>query len=67
MAPKKYSSNRYWRFVFTPLVLLVIGLGLYLLFTAPSTQLVSYDQLKSQIRSLNSQDIVTNLEKMSLK
>ena len=67
MASKKYSSNRYWRFVFTPLLLLVIGLGLYLLFTAPSTQLVSYDQLKSQIRSLNSQDIVTNLEKMSLK
>jgi hypothetical protein len=47
--PRKYSQQRYWRFVFTPLILALIGFGLYILFTMPDTQSISLDDVKQQL------------------
>jgi len=47
--PKKFSQQRYWRFVFTPFLLFLIGFGIYILFTMPDTHLISTNDLKTQI------------------
>lgn len=60
--PRKYSQQRYWRFVFTPLILVLIGFGLYILFTMPDTQSISLDDVKQQlgkIRTGNTNDFST--------
>jgi hypothetical protein len=51
-APRKYNQQRYWRYVFTPLLLVIIAFGLYILFTMPDTQSLSYTQVTSRINSL---------------
>jgi hypothetical protein len=49
---KKYSANRYWRFVFTPLLLGVIILGLFLLFTSSDTQVTNFGSVIKKTNSL---------------
>jgi predicted MFS family arabinose efflux permease len=46
---KQYSTIRYWRYVFTPIFLLGLFLGLFLLFTVPDTQTLSYEALSNQV------------------
>ena len=49
---KRLSTVRYWRYVFTPLLLLVVVFGLYLLFTMPDTQTVDYKRAVSKAEEL---------------
>lgn len=42
---KQYSTVRYWRYIFTPLLLVTALFGLFLLFTAPDAQTASYNTL----------------------
>jgi hypothetical protein len=44
---KKYSEVNYWRYVFTPLLILLIVAGLYLLFTLPDAHTLDYSQVLS--------------------
>ena len=46
---KQYSMVRYWRYVFTPLLLFGVLLGLVLLFTAPDSQTATYNSLNKRI------------------
>ena len=50
--PRKYNQQRYWRYVFTPMILLIVAAALYILFTMPDTQSLSYAQVTSRINSL---------------
>ena len=49
---KRLSNVRYWRYIFTPLLLLVVVFGLYLLFTMPDTQTVDYRRAYSKAEEL---------------
>jgi hypothetical protein len=44
---KKYSQLYYWRYVFTPIFILLLGAGLYLLFTLPDSHSLDYSQVVS--------------------
>ena len=37
--PKQYSLVRFWRYIFTPLVLLLLGFVWYVIFNMSGTQL----------------------------
>ena len=50
--PRKYNQQRYWRFVFTPLILCIVAFGIYILFTMPDTQSLSTSQVASRISAL---------------
>lgn len=47
---KRYSNVRYWRYVFTPLVFLILGLGLLMLFTSDATMTSPLNTLTSSYR-----------------
>jgi len=47
--PRKYNQQRYWRYVFTPMILIIIAFGIYILFTMPDTQSLSTSQVASRI------------------
>lgn len=49
---KRLSNVRYWRYVFTPLLLLVVVFGLYLLFTMPDTQTTDYRRAMAKAEEL---------------
>ena len=51
-APRKYNQQRYWRYVFTPLILIIVAFGIYIVFTMPDTQSLSMDQVTKRIASL---------------
>ena len=44
---KKYSELTYWRYVFTPLLILLLAAALYLLFTLPDAHTLDYSQVLS--------------------
>lgn len=46
---KQFSTVRYWRYVFTPLLLIGLLLGVYLLFTMPDSHTDSYEVLSEQV------------------
>jgi hypothetical protein len=48
---KKFSSVRYWRFIFTPLLLGTIILGLFLLFTSSDTQVTDFGSVIQKTNS----------------
>lgn len=50
--PRKYNQQRYWRYIFTPMILAIVAFGLYILFTMPDTQSLSYSQVTSRINAL---------------
>ena len=50
--PRKYSQQRYWRYVFTPMILLIVAFGIYILFTMPDTQSLTAQQIAKRIGSL---------------
>jgi hypothetical protein len=58
---KKYSSVRYWRFVFTPLLLGIVILGLFLLFTSSDTQITDFGSVIKKTNSLLANTSTTNL------
>lgn len=58
--PKKFSQQRYWRFVFTPFLLFLIGFGVYILFTMPDTHAISTSELKKQIGALKLNSNINN-------
>jgi hypothetical protein len=39
METQQYSLTRFWRYIFTPLLLIALGFGWYVIFTLPSVQL----------------------------
>jgi hypothetical protein len=49
---KKYSNVQYWRFVFTPLLLGSIILGLFLLFSSSDTQTTDFGSVIKRTNSL---------------
>ena len=53
---KKYSLVYYWRYVFTPLIILLIVVGLYILFTLPDAHALDYSQVTSYGKSVNTID-----------
>jgi hypothetical protein len=50
--PRKYNQQRYWRYVFTPMILVIIAFGIYILFTMPDTQSLSTSQVANRINAL---------------
>ena len=42
---KRYSTVRYWRYIFTPILLMGILFGLFILFTASDAQTAAYNTL----------------------
>jgi hypothetical protein len=49
MSEKKYSTVYYWRYIFTPLLLLTLFFSLYILFTSSDMQSVAYTRIHNQI------------------
>ena len=49
---KKYSTTRYWRFVFTPMLLVTLLVGLVLLFTSPDTQVTDFGSVIQKTNSV---------------
>lgn len=39
MEIQQYSLTHFWRYIFTPLLLLTLGFGWYVIFTLPGVQL----------------------------
>jgi hypothetical protein len=58
-APKKYSQQNYWRYIFAPMFMIVIGFGLYILFTMNDSQSMSLDSVTKQVNSMSG---TTNME-----
>jgi hypothetical protein len=58
-APKKYSQQNYWRYIFAPMFMIVIGFGLYILFTMNDSQSMSLDSVTKQVNSMSG---ITNME-----
>ena len=58
-APKKYSQQNYWRYIFAPMFMIVIGFGLYILFTMNDSQSMSLDSVTKQVNSMSGS---TNME-----
>jgi hypothetical protein len=72
---KKISNVRYWRYVFTPLLLITIAFGLFMLFASSDTQVADYSSLmkktnaflsESTASSKNTETILQGLTKLSL-
>lgn len=42
---RKYNNVRYWRFIFAPIIILILILGLYLLFTMPEEYSSNYSSI----------------------
>lgn len=49
---KKYSALRYWRFIFTPLLLITVIIGLFMLFTSSDTQVNDFSSVVKKTNSL---------------
>ena len=47
---KQFSNVRYWRYVFTPLVFLIISIGLVILFTSDVTMTAPLNALTTSYR-----------------
>jgi hypothetical protein len=45
---KKYSEVYYWRYVFTPILILLLAASMFVLFTLPDAHAIEYSQLISQ-------------------
>jgi hypothetical protein len=58
-APKKYSQQNYWRYIFAPMFMIVIGFGIYILFTMNDSQSMSLDSVTKQVNSMSG---TTNME-----
>lgn len=52
-APKKYSQQNYWRYIFAPMFMIVIGFGLYILFTMNDSQSMSLNSVTKQVNSMS--------------
>lgn len=53
------SMDSYWNYVATPLFLLILAFGMYVLFRVSSTQLVGAAPIASMIASLRSRTNAT--------
>lgn len=51
-APRKFSQQKYWRYVFTPLLLFLIGFGIYILFNMPDTQTLNFKGVQTSLQKL---------------
>jgi hypothetical protein len=60
-APKKYSEQNYWRYIFAPMFMIVIGFGLYILFTMNDSQSMSLDSVTKQVNSMSGTKNMGNL------
>jgi len=58
-APKKIDQQNYWRYIFAPMFMIVIGFGLYILFTMNDSQSMSLDSVTKQVNSMSG---TTNME-----
>lgn len=74
----KYSTVRYWRYIFTPMLLFAVIFGLFMLFQAPDSQISSYKQVLSRADALISEtgattsdsglsSILQNLQSLGIK
>lgn len=52
-APKKIDEQNYWRYIFAPMFLIVIGFGLYILFTMNDSQSMSLNSVTKQVNSMS--------------
>ena len=52
-APKKIDQQNYWRYIFAPMFMIVIGFGLYILFTMNDSQSMSLDSVTKQVNSMS--------------
>ena len=52
-APKKYSEQNYWRYIFAPMFMAVIAFGLYILFTMDESQAMSLNSVTKQVNSMS--------------
>jgi len=54
-APKKYSEQNYWRYIFAPMFMAVIAFGLYILFTMDDSQSMSLNSVTKQVNGMSIQ------------
>jgi hypothetical protein len=52
-APKKYSEQNYWRYIFAPMFMAVIAFGLYVLFTMDDSQAMSLNSVTKQVNGMS--------------
>ena len=52
-APQKFDEQNYWRYIFAPMFLIVIGFGLYILFTMNDSQSMSLNSVAKQVNSMS--------------
>lgn len=60
-APKKYSEQNYWRYIFAPMFMAVIAFGLYILFTMDDSQAMSLNSVTKQVNSMSTLQGVSTL------
>ena len=54
-APKKYSEQNYWRYIFAPMFMAVIAFGLYILFTMDESQAMSLNSVTKQVNGMSNE------------
>ena len=62
---KRYSNVRYWRYVFTPLLFLIIAIALTIIFTSDASMTAPFAAITSSYRK-NTMNLVsagTNLSR----
>lgn len=60
-APKKIDQQNYWRYIFAPMFMIVIGFGLYILFTMNDSQSMSLDSVTKQVNSMSGRKNMGNV------
>jgi hypothetical protein len=66
-APKKYSEQNYWRYIFAPMFMAVIAFGLYILFTMDDSQAMSLNSVTKQVNSMSTEASLPSLNQTQSK
>jgi hypothetical protein len=66
-APKKYSEQNYWRYIFAPMFMAVIAFGLYILFTMDDSQAISLNSVTKQVNSMSTEASLPSLNQTQSK
>jgi hypothetical protein len=57
---KRFSNVRYWRYVFTPMILIVMIFGLFIMYTADASMTSSFNSVTGAYRRANGSNLSMN-------
>lgn len=57
---KRFSNVRYWRYVFTPMILIVMLFGLFIMYTADASMTSSFNTVTGAYRRANGSNLSMN-------